>query len=46
MFMSFGKSLGFGEIEGSEIYKCSWKETSENVAIAAQSLNLAYITDP
>lgn len=29
MFMSFGKSLGFGEIEG---YKRALEETSENVA--------------
>lgn len=25
MFMSFGQSLEYGEIEGFEIYKCSWK---------------------
>lgn len=35
MFMNFGKSLGFGEIDGLERWKftkCAWKETSENVA--------------
>lgn len=41
MFMSFGKSLGFGEIEGFDIYKCAWKKSSENVTKLKFSL-----TDP
>ena len=37
MFIGIGKCIGLGEMEGFEIYKSAWKETSENL----QSLKLA-----
>lgn len=49
MFMSFGKYLGFGEIEGFEIYKCSGKKRLKMWHLAAlsslQSLKFS-LTDP
>lgn len=47
MFMSFGKSLGFGEIEGFDIYKCACAGGKQSLKMWQLFAKLKFtLTDP